>query len=138
MKVTSYSLCSASRKLNSGKVSPAGILRNTNPLHELLEDLTWIGNPISVPSDVPPLRAALGRNVLGVDDVVEIIEFLVERNPALVSSRDQDGSRRTSPNIKLCHEKINGCPFTHFVILYSYYYGKAPHVQYVEPAGLPV
>jgi hypothetical protein len=30
--------------------------------------------------------------VLGTDDVVEIIEFLVERNPALFSSRDQDGS----------------------------------------------
>jgi ankyrin repeat protein len=59
-------------------------------LHELLQDLTWIGNPNS--SDCPPLRAALDRNVLGTDDVVEILEYLVERNPELVSSRDQDGS----------------------------------------------
>jgi ankyrin repeat protein len=60
------------------------------PLHELLQDLTWIGNPNS--SDAPPLRYALHRNVLGTDDVVEILEYLVDRNPALVSSRDQDGS----------------------------------------------
>jgi ankyrin repeat protein len=32
------------------------------------------------------------QNVLGTDDVVEIIEYLVGRNPALLSSRDQDGS----------------------------------------------
>jgi hypothetical protein len=58
-----------------------------------LEDLTWIGNPDSTSSDVPPLRAALGSNVLGTDDVVEIFEYLVDRNPdALLSSRDQDGS----------------------------------------------
>jgi hypothetical protein len=44
------------------------------PLEELLKDLTWIGNPYS--SRVPLLRAALHRNVLGTDDVVEIIEYL--------------------------------------------------------------
>jgi ankyrin repeat protein len=60
------------------------------PLHDLLEDLTWIGNPNS--SDVPPLLEALHRNVLGTDDVVEIREYLVDRNPELISSRDQDGS----------------------------------------------
>jgi ankyrin repeat protein len=60
------------------------------PLHELLEDLTWIGNFNS--SGSPPLRLALYRKVLGTDDVVEILEYLVGRNPALISSRDQDGS----------------------------------------------
>jgi ankyrin repeat protein len=57
------------------------------PLHELVEDITWIGN-----SGVPRLHDALRRNVLGTDDVVEIIEYLVGRNPAWLSSRDQDGS----------------------------------------------
>jgi ankyrin repeat protein len=60
------------------------------PLHELLEDLTWIRNPNS--SDAPPLRAALDRNMLGTDDIVGIIEYLVDQNPALLSARDQDGS----------------------------------------------
>jgi ankyrin repeat protein len=60
------------------------------PLHELVEDLTWIGNPDS--SDVPPLRTALDQDVFGTDDVVEIIESLVGQNLALLSSRDQDGS----------------------------------------------
>jgi ankyrin repeat protein len=60
------------------------------PLHELLKDLMWTGDHNS--SDVPPLRFALHRNVLGTDDVVEIVEFLVDRNPAMVCSRDQDGS----------------------------------------------
>jgi ankyrin repeat protein len=60
------------------------------PLHQLLKDLTWIGNRYG--SDVPPLRAALHRNVLGTDDVVEILEYLVDRNPDLLSARDQDGS----------------------------------------------
>jgi ankyrin repeat protein len=59
------------------------------PLHELLEDLTWIGEPYSV---APPLRFAHHLNVLSTDDVVEIIEILVERNPTLLSSRDEDGS----------------------------------------------
>jgi ankyrin repeat protein len=63
------------------------------PLHELLEDLTWIGNPNSTSSDVPPLRYALHQNELGTDDVAEILEYLVDRNPdALLSSRDRDGS----------------------------------------------
>jgi ankyrin repeat protein len=60
------------------------------PLHELVEDLTWIGNPDS--SDAPALRLALHLDVLGTDDVVEILEYLVGQNPALLSSRDQDGS----------------------------------------------
>jgi ankyrin repeat protein len=60
------------------------------PLHELVEDFTWIGDPSS--SDVPPLRTALDENVLGTDDVVEIIEYLIDRDPELLSSRDRDGS----------------------------------------------
>jgi ankyrin repeat protein len=60
------------------------------PLHELLKDLTWIGNPFS--SGAPPLRFAIHQNVLSADDVVEILEYLVGQNPALLSSRDQDGS----------------------------------------------
>jgi ankyrin repeat protein len=60
------------------------------PLHELVEDLTWIGNPNS--RDAPPLRAALDQNLLRTNDVVEILEFLVCKNPALLCSRDQDGS----------------------------------------------
>jgi ankyrin repeat protein len=60
------------------------------PLHELLEDLTWMRNPNR--SDAPPLRDALDRDVLGTDDVVEILEYLIVQNPALISSRDKDGS----------------------------------------------
>jgi ankyrin repeat protein len=60
------------------------------PLHELLKDLTWIGDPVS--SDAPRLYKALLWGVLDTDDVVEIIEYLVSRNPALLSSRDQDDS----------------------------------------------
>jgi ankyrin repeat protein len=60
------------------------------PLHELLKDLTWIGYFDS--SDIPPLRAAIYRYVLGTDDVVEILEFLVDRDPTWLRSRDQDGS----------------------------------------------
>jgi ankyrin repeat protein len=60
------------------------------PLHELVEDLTWIGNPNI--SDVPPLRIALHEHVLDTNDVVEIVEFLAGRNPAVLSSRNQDGS----------------------------------------------
>jgi hypothetical protein len=59
------------------------------PLHKLLKNLTWIGVPVSI--GCPLLRAALHRNVLGMDDVVEILEYLVGQNPALLSSRDQDG-----------------------------------------------
>jgi ankyrin repeat protein len=59
------------------------------PLHELLHDLTGIVNPGV--NDNPPLRFALDQNVLGTDDVVEIVKFLVERNPGLLSSRNQDG-----------------------------------------------
>jgi ankyrin repeat protein len=60
------------------------------PLHELVEDLTWIGNPGSI--DVPPLCAALHKNVLSTDDVVGMVEYLVAQNPALLRSRDHDGS----------------------------------------------
>jgi ankyrin repeat protein len=61
-------------------------------LHELLEDLTWIGDLNSNFLDVPPLRDALDRDVLGADDAVEILEYLVGQNPELLGSRDQDGS----------------------------------------------
>jgi ankyrin repeat protein len=60
------------------------------PLHVLLEDLTWIGDPNC--GSAPPLREALHRNVLGTDDVVEILEYLVGQNHELISSVDQDGS----------------------------------------------
>jgi ankyrin repeat protein len=59
------------------------------PLHKLLEDLTWIGDPNS--SDVPPLRKALNGDVLGTDDVVEILKYLGGQNPELLSSHDKDG-----------------------------------------------
>jgi ankyrin repeat protein len=59
------------------------------PLHELVEDLTWIGDRKS--RDAPSLRAALDDNVLGTDDVVEILEYLVDRDPTLFSFRDEDG-----------------------------------------------
>jgi ankyrin repeat protein len=62
------------------------------PLHALLKDLTWIGDPNSNILVVPPLRAALHRNMLGTDDVVEILEFLVSQNSELLTSRDEDGS----------------------------------------------
>jgi ankyrin repeat protein len=62
------------------------------PLHEFVEDLTWIGDPFSTSSDAPPLRAALHQDVLGTDDVVEILDYLVGQNPAWLSARDQDGS----------------------------------------------
>jgi hypothetical protein len=39
------------------------------PLHELVEDLTWIGNPNSI-LGVPALQYALDQNVLGTDDSV--------------------------------------------------------------------
>jgi hypothetical protein len=40
----------------------------------------------------PPIRLALDRNVLGTDAAVEILEYLIGRNPALLSSLDLDGS----------------------------------------------
>jgi ankyrin repeat protein len=60
------------------------------PLHELLEDVTSDGTPSS--GEVSPLRYALHRNLLGMDDVTEILEYLVYRNPELLSSSDRDGS----------------------------------------------
>jgi hypothetical protein len=60
------------------------------PLHELLKDLTW--NGISNSSDDPPLRSAFHLNVLGTDDVVEIIEYLVDRDPTWLTSRDEEAS----------------------------------------------
>jgi ankyrin repeat protein len=60
------------------------------PVHQLLEDLTWIGDLND--RDAPPLRKVLRYNVLGTDDVVEILEYLVGRNPSLLSTRNQDGS----------------------------------------------
>jgi ankyrin repeat protein len=58
------------------------------PLHELLQDLTFDGNPNC--RDYPPLCTALIQDVLGMDDVAEIIEYLVGQNPALISSRDRE------------------------------------------------
>jgi ankyrin len=60
------------------------------PIHELVKDLTWIGNRYN--RGAPLLCFTLQRNELGTEDVVEIIEFLVGQNPALLSSRDPDGS----------------------------------------------
>jgi hypothetical protein len=56
----------------------------------LVDLTTWIGN--TGKSDIPQLRAALDENVLDMEDVVEILEYLVDRNPALLSYLDQDGS----------------------------------------------
>jgi ankyrin repeat protein len=61
------------------------------PIHDLLKDLAWIGDP-NLDESAPPLRAALHREVLGSDNVVEIVEYLVDRNPAWLCSRDEDGS----------------------------------------------
>jgi ankyrin repeat protein len=90
------------------------------PLHDLVEDLTWIGNPISW--DAPPLRAALHMHVLGTDDVVEIIEYLVDQNPELVSSRDQNGSL---PLHVACHR---GAPFAIVQSLVNRYKASAKSV----------
>jgi ankyrin repeat protein len=60
------------------------------PLHELLKDLTWIGDPNR--RGAPPLHYAFHKNVLGMEDVVEILEYLVDRDPALLRSRDRDGA----------------------------------------------
>jgi ankyrin repeat protein len=72
------------------------------PLHALVEDRTWIGDPVS--SDVPPLRFALYHNVLRTDHVVEIVEFLHDRNPAWLCARDQDGSL---PLHVACHRGVS-------------------------------
>jgi ankyrin repeat protein len=58
------------------------------PLHAVLKDLTWIGDPVIR----PPLRTALDKHVLRMDDAMEILGNLVGRNPELLSSCDQDGS----------------------------------------------
>jgi hypothetical protein len=57
-----------------------------------LDDLTWIGIPNSSGIDLPPLRLVLDGIVLGTDAVVEILEYLVDQNPALLSLCDQDGA----------------------------------------------
>jgi ankyrin repeat protein len=62
------------------------------PLHELLKDLTWIGDPNSNILDFSPLFTSVRHNVLGTDDVVEILEYLVDQNPDSLASRDQDRS----------------------------------------------
>jgi ankyrin repeat protein len=62
------------------------------PLHQLLDDLTWMSNHNSSVFDGPPLRQALRLYILDTDDVVDIIEYLVGQNPALLSLCDQDGS----------------------------------------------
>jgi ankyrin repeat protein len=95
------------------------------PLHELVEDLTCIGDPRNI-RGVPPLRAALHENVLGPDDVVEILEFLVGRNPEWLSSRDQDGSL---PLHVACRR---GAPFT---IVQSLVHLNEASVKSVTPQG---
>jgi ankyrin repeat protein len=54
-----------------------------------LEDLTLDRYPDSITVSIPPLHY---WNELDTDDIVDIVEFLVDRNPAWLSSRDQDGS----------------------------------------------
>jgi ankyrin repeat protein len=61
------------------------------PLHELVEDLTWIGDP-NISDGVPPLRKAFDGYLLYTNDVVDILEYLVDRDPTLLRSRDPDGS----------------------------------------------
>jgi ankyrin repeat protein len=94
------------------------------PLHELLEDLTWIGNPNS--RDAPPLFTAFHQNVLGRDDVADILEYLVGKNPALLSTRDQDGSL---PHHVACRR---GATFTIVQSLVNHYKASA---QSVTPRG---
>jgi ankyrin repeat protein len=60
------------------------------PLHALVEDLTWIGDPKR--NDAPPLHSALHRYLLFTDDVVDICEHLVDQNPDSLASLDEDGS----------------------------------------------
>jgi ankyrin repeat protein len=99
------------------------------PLHDLLHDLTWIGDPNG--GSAPPLREALHRrNMFGTDDVVEIVEYLVSRNPALLSSYDQDGSL---PLHVACRR---GAAFT---IVQSLVNGYKASVKIVTPKGnLPI
>jgi hypothetical protein len=56
------------------------------PLHAILRDATLDGNT------TPPLRTALHQNVLVTNDLLEIIVFLVNQNPELVTALDEDGS----------------------------------------------
>jgi ankyrin repeat protein len=84
------------------------------PLHELLEDLTWIRTPLDSLS-LPPLYEALDRNVLGTGDVVKILEYLVDQHPELLSSRDEDG---LLPLHAACRR---GAPFTIVQSLVNHY-----------------
>jgi ankyrin repeat protein len=52
------------------------------PIQALLEDAS---------ADGTPLREALEEDVLGTDDVLEIIAFLVDQNPRSLSARNQGG-----------------------------------------------
>jgi ankyrin repeat protein len=88
------------------------------PLYKLLEDVTS--------KNATPLYEALHENVVGTDDVVEILEYLVGRNPALLSSRDQDGSL---PLHVACRR---GAPFAIVQSLVNHY--KAS-VKSVTPQG---
>jgi hypothetical protein len=95
------------------------------PLYELLEDLTWIGDPY-IRVGVPPLRYALHRNVVDMDDVVEILEYLVGQNHPLLCSANQDGSL---PVHVACRR---GAPFT---IVQSLVNGYKASVKSVTPGG---
>jgi ankyrin repeat protein len=55
------------------------------PLHELLEDVTSGDDGRD-----PNIRVALEYQVLDTDDVVEILEYLVDRDPTLLRSRDKN------------------------------------------------
>jgi ankyrin repeat protein len=64
--------------------------------------------------------------VLGADDVVEILEYLIDRNPAWLSSRDEDGSL---PLHLACHR---GTSFTIIQSLVNLYQAS---VKSVTPQG---
>jgi ankyrin repeat protein len=100
------------------------------PLHELLEDLTWSYNA-GITSGAPPFRYALDANVLGTDDVVDILEFLVDRNPELLSSHEQDGSL---PLHVACRR---GAPFTIVQFLVNRYKASVKSVT-SEGGDLPL
>jgi ankyrin repeat protein len=106
--------------------------RRRPPLHELLKDLTWTPNSNSTIHDLPSLCAtlALRVGVLDTNYVVEVVEYLVERNLELLSSRDQDGSL---PLHVACRR---GAPFTIVQSLVNSY--KASVKSVTPQGGLPL
>jgi ankyrin repeat protein len=63
---------------------------------------------------------------VGTDDVVEILEYLVDRNPASLSSRDHDGSL---PLHLACHRGVS------FTIIQSLVDHDKASVKSVTPGG---